>query len=98
MNLEEQQFTDKVAALCCVICRNEGLADDSPAVIHHVVECKKRKGWKYILPLCPAHHDGSGRGISRHPFKQAWEAAFGTERELVEQTWRDVGYKGKWNE
>ena len=42
-----------------------------------------------VLGLCPSHHRG-GRNdaeiVSRHPWRRAFEKAYGTEMELLEKT------------
>jgi hypothetical protein len=52
----------RVAGLCCVLCRFLSLADDTPAVVHHVMA--GRGGWGKssdfrTIPLCPEHHVGA---------------------------------------
>jgi len=93
MNKELTQFTNDVASLCCLVCRNEKLADDSLAVIHHLVRGSKRLGPRFILPLCPPHHQTGGRGVALHPHKAVWQKIHGTEKELVMQVWNEVGWE-----
>ncbi len=44
------------------------------------------------IPLCPTHHQYSGHGeIAVHDGLESWEARYGTERELLIQTWDELG-------
>ena len=36
-----------------------------------------------VLPLCHVHHRTGGHGVAFHAGQEAWEAKFGTERELL---------------
>jgi hypothetical protein len=61
----------------------------TPAEIHHIIEGGKRKGHYFTLPLCVPHHRGRSDGsvlpyVSRHPYKARFEAAYGSEDELLE--------------
>lgn len=92
----EQLHMSKVARLGCVVCRNEGLGE-TPASLHHIREGQggaMRASNFEVLPLCPMHHQHGGHGVAIHAGQETWEAKYGTERELLEQTWREVGYTG----
>lgn len=81
-----------LAAICrlgCIVCVLEGKGR-SPAVPHHLLRGGRRIGHLQTIPLCdPGHHQypqpGSGK-IARHPTKARFEAAYGTEAELLERT------------
>lgn len=90
---ERKEHLAKVAALGCVVCRNEGLGA-SPASAHHI-NCKTmgRKASDFeTIPLCPNHHqnaDGTPKfygHIAVHRSLKDFEARYGTERELLKQT------------
>ena len=82
----------KVAALGCVVCRNEGLGD-SPAHAHHInCHAMARKASDFeTIPLCHPHHqaaDGTATfqgHIAVHRSLEEFERRYGTERELLEQ-------------
>ena len=61
----EREHMGRVAALCCVLCRHLGLADDTPAIVHHLRtgQGRMRASHYDTLPLCPAHHQHSGFGV-----------------------------------
>ena len=61
----EREHMGRVAALCCVLCRHLGLADDSPAIVHHLRtgQGRMRASHYDTLPLCPPHHQHSGFGV-----------------------------------
>lgn len=81
----EKQHRKQVAALGCIVCRNQG-HDDSPAELHHIragagmgQRCSE---WE-VIPLCPWHHRNGGYGHAIHSGRIMFEANFGTERELL---------------
>lgn len=84
-NAAEQAWMDKARAFGCVVCfLQSGLR--TPAVIHHILAGGRRMGHLYTLPLCdPGHHQNSAtpQKISRHPHKARFDAAYGTELELL---------------
>ena len=76
---------DAIAALGCWVCRRQGVY--SPAQIHHVrrlATSKKRKNAP-VIGLCHAHHDGGVYGLAIHSGREAWEANFGSEVEMVKE-------------
>ena len=88
----EQEHMDKVRAIGCIICRQQGKGR-VPCEIHHVFgKTKKAKGdFKvshfYVLPLCFEHHRMGGyeEPISRHPYKARFVATYGSEKKLLKQ-------------
>lgn len=87
----EREHMGAVAALGCIVCRNLGFGD-SPAEVHHIGNGtlgKKASNFETI-PLCPTHHRHGGHGVAVHAGRKAFEANFGTERELLEQTRREL--------
>lgn len=90
MTAAERRHLDAVARAGCVICRLH-LGTYSPAGIHHVragVGMGQRSPHTRVLGLCCAHHQTGGYGVAYHAGRQAWEAAYGTEEELLEETER----------
>jgi hypothetical protein len=87
-----------VAALGCVICRNEKLGP-TPASAHHI-NCstmgRKASDWE-VIPLCPEHHqyaDGTAKfkgHIAVHRGLKSFEARYGSERWLLAQVQRELG-------
>lgn len=91
---EAKAWLDDVASLGCVACRNHGYGE-TPAQVHHVREGQgiaQRASDFETIPLCPPHHLGTAHPIvpSIHKQKTRFEREFGTERELLEQTIREV--------
>lgn len=92
----ELRHMSVVAALGCVVCRNNGIAD-SPAVVHHVREGRgmaQRAANFIVIPLCPAHHTDGGRGVAYHASPRLFEANHGTELDLLAQTIELLMYRG----
>lgn len=89
----EQKHLDRVAALGCIICRNQGLGE-TPAEIHH---CSKGTGLAvradnyHVIPLCAIHHRQGGHGVAIHAGRKTWEQKYGTEAELLAQVNAELG-------
>ena len=94
MSKEGKEWMGDVASLGCVICRNLGFGA-SFAEVHHVrsgVGKGQRAADTDTIPLCPPHHRGTLHPMvpSIHMQKRRFEREFGTERELLAQTVREV--------
>lgn len=88
MNKGDASYLSRVQAIGCIVCKLEYFCY-TPAEIHHIIEGGKRKGHRFVLPLCVPHHRGNSDGdthqfVSRHPYKARFETAYGTESELRE--------------
>ncbi|PHM70327.1 Ref family recombination enhancement nuclease [Xenorhabdus sp. KJ12.1] len=91
MTNSEKQWLSDVASLGCIACRNLGLGA-SPAEIHHVRTGQgtaQRADHFSVLPLCPRHHR-AGYPTGFHAAPKSWQAAHGTEIELLAQIKREV--------
>ena len=83
----EREHMDKVQALNCIVCRNQGYPD-SPCEIHHPrsgVGMGQRSSHYAVIGLCPTHHRLGGIGTALHAGQKTFEAKYGTEEELLEQ-------------
>lgn len=81
----EKDWMDRAQAFGCIVCYLQQGAR-TPAAIHHILSGGRRMGHLYTLPLCdPGHHQNSPTPlkISRHPDKARFDAAYGTELELL---------------
>lgn len=83
----ERNYLGFVAALGCAVCRRLGFGE-TPAVVHHQ---RTSQGWGRAehfrtVPLCPAHHQGSGFGVHDIGRQQFAEKYGFSEVELVEET------------
>lgn len=89
----EKLHLSRVAALGCVVCRNQELGE-TPAEIHH---CSKGTGLSvradnfHVIPLCAIHHRQGGHGVAIHAGRQTWEKNYGTEPELLAQVNTELG-------
>ena len=90
---EEQKHMDRVRALGCIVCLNNGYPN-TPAEIHHIIDGERNH--MKVLPLCAIHHRNGSHNppISRHPNKKRFEEAYG--RRIVRTSWRVVGGKYYW--
>ena len=63
---------------CCICGRT--------AIIHHIPPGHRRGGddrhtWRddrYVIPLCPTHHNMGGYGVAIHSGRVGWEERHGT--------------------
>lgn len=89
----EKQHLGRVAALGCIVCRNEGFGE-TPACCHHIRAGQgmgQRASDFEVIPLCGIHHQQGGHGVAIHAGQKAWEARYGTERELLTQVRQLLG-------
>ena len=87
MTKAEKLHRNRVAALGCVVCLNEG-HPDTPASLHHIRAgqgMSQRAGEYEVIPLCPYHHQHGGYGNAIHAGQIQWEANHGTEQQLLAQ-------------
>lgn len=87
MKKAERDHRNKVAALGCIVCLNQGHTD-TPACLHHIRNGRgmsQRASEFEVIPLCPIHHQHGGYGIAIHAGQATWEAIHGTERGLLAQ-------------
>lgn len=82
----------RVVAAGCIVCRNLGYGE-TPAEAHHIGNgtMGKRADNYSVIALCPNHHRYGGHGVAVHAGRKEFEARYGTERELLEQTRRELG-------
>lgn len=87
-----KQHMQAVRDLGCIACKQMGFPD-SPAVAHHI-RAGGGMGYKAsdyeTIPLCPTHHTNGDYGTAIHKSEAAFEKRYGTEEELLKQTWREV--------
>lgn len=87
---KEIEFHDRVAALGCISCRQEGIFNPWVS-IHHAHGRTKPGCHMWVLPLCEPHHQDNGTAIARHPYKRRWEAKYGNEDDLIRAMWTELG-------
>lgn len=93
MTVSDRRHIARVVSMDCIVCRNDGIPD-SPAEYHHVRflgSMGKRAPHNAGIPLCPAHHRTGGKGVAYHAAPWTFEAAYGTEKMLLRQTFDDLG-------
>ena len=85
---KDKAHLDRVAALDCIVCRNQGLGA-TPAEIHHI---RTGYGWGQrapdteSIPLCVIHHRRPAGGeAAYHDSPKEFQARYGSELELLEQ-------------
>ena len=81
---DEREHMSKVASLGCLICQR-------PANVHHIrpigLGIGKRSSHYQTIPLCYDHHQGQ---FSIHNCKQEFEDAYGTEKQLLQKTLKEI--------
>lgn len=98
---EEKALWDRMAALGCIACLEDGVARFEVS-IHHIEGRTKPDCHKKVLPLCAGHHQkGTGEDkelIAVHPDKRRFEKRYGPQEELLEKImfilWRAGQRKG----
>lgn len=88
MNKAELEWRDAILRIGCIACIVSGHGFRQP-VQHHLLSGGRRIGHLSSIGLCdPGHHQyGDGKVIiSRHPWRKRFEAAYGTEAELLALT------------
>lgn len=83
---EEKALWDRMAALGCIACLEDGIRTRHVS-IHHIVGRTVPGCHSRVLPLCAGHHQrGTGENkelIAVHPDKRRFEARYGTQSELL---------------
>lgn len=90
----ERQWMARITAFGCIACYLDGNPGRRGAV-HHLLRGGRRIGHLHSICLCdPGHHQGGQpQGmVSRHPWKQRFEARYGTEAVLLERTKALIGW------
>ena len=93
MTKDERQFQQAVREVGCIICKLF-LRENSIAEIHHMLKNGRRRGEKYVLPMCTTHHRGGLNGkvsqanpmgiMSRDHSQRRFEKHYGmTEDEML---------------
>lgn len=89
MTNAQRKFQQAVRELGCIVCRLFDSAQHAPCDIHHMLNGGRRIDEDHVLGLCYGHHRAGYNGVrivSRHPYKRAFEARYGTEAELLDKT------------
>ena len=82
MKSKERLYLRAVAELGCLICKR-------PPELHHIRAGQgmaQRAGHGLVIPLCAEHHRTGGVGVALHAGQTTWEAIYGTELELLDNT------------
>lgn len=91
----EQARFSKLHELGCIACRLNGHEGSGYVQIHHLLSGNKRRGHDATIPLCPWCHTGmpfdsrsagwflDNFGPSYHRHKRAFQAAYGSDDELL---------------
>lgn len=81
----EESAWMSAASQFCIVCYLQH-SIKAQAEIHHLKAGDRRRGHLFTIGLCQPHHRGGaseGPFISRHPWLKRFEAAYGTEDELL---------------
>ncbi|MCY1561388.1 Recombination enhancement, RecA-dependent nuclease [compost metagenome] len=78
----------------CIACRVDSGDFNDFCSIHHIDGRSKPHAHWNVLPLCGAHHQTGGEGVSFHHNKARFEARFGKQRELLERCMRILAEDG----
>ena len=88
LTTKDKKRFDRLQDLGCIVCLNT-MSVYTPPAIHHIDGKTKEGCHDLTLPLCQSHHQYKSNNslwISRHgDGRAAFEHAYGTEQELLEQ-------------
>lgn len=78
----DREWFAKIGSLGCVVC---GARD---VEVHHLTGAGMglRASHQDSIPLCVRHHRTGGYGVAVHAGTKAFDAKYGTQRELLEKT------------
>ena len=84
---------DRVSQLGCIVCLKQGVGYN-PCEIHHINGKTKPNAHFQVIGLCYEHHrkGGDSEPISRHPYKNRFIAAYGTEEQLLREVLTELQY------
>ncbi len=90
---KDKRFWDAICEIGCIVCFNT-FNEFTPGTIHHIDGRTKPGAHKSVLCLCARHHQvasDTGEWVTRHgpgrkSGKAMFEAAYGTEQELLNKT------------
>jgi hypothetical protein len=92
----EKALWSELAEIGCIACMKDGIYEPDVS-IHHIDGRTKPDCHKLVLPLCASHHqEGTGKNphyIAVHPWKNRFEARFGTQQELLAQCFEFIRYE-----
>lgn len=89
MTKAQKRVADKIAALGCIVCVNEGLGE-TPCQIHHCeTGAGGRRDHDKIIGLCDFHHNGA-EGVHKLS-RPIWQEKYGTEQQLMLQVRHEIG-------
>ncbi len=87
---ERKARFDALTQIGCCVCRRE-FGTYSPPAIHHLrghpwSGAGQRASDEHTIGLCPAHHANGGHGTAYHAGAKAFEAAYGSQADLLAWT------------
>ena len=93
MKKADNLHLSRVAALGCIVCRNQNLGE-TPAEIHHIRTgqgTSQRADHRKSIPLCHLHHRNRGSGVALPAGRHHLARNFGTASQLLEQLQFELG-------
>lgn len=79
--MNNQQYSELIRGLPCVICDRMGLTQESRTEGHHAGDAQDRHDWN-LVPLCVEHHRGASgvHGLHRKEFEMRYKL---TDLEMI---------------
>lgn len=90
----------RVKGMACIVCRHEGLRQDSPTEAHHIrrdpvtgqpLGASQKAPDEHTIPLCQKRHHWNGVHCASTLSHHAFEAQYGNELALLQETQEDLG-------
>ncbi len=99
---EEIRYHDAICEMGCVVCMDV-FKTYSPGTVHHIDGKTKTGAHMNCICLCARHHQvasdtgewATRHGPGRNTGKAMFEAAYGTEQELLDKTMELLGVNKK---
>lgn len=107
MKKADKARIERIFLLGCCACAAIGIPNHHQIEIHHILSGGKRMGDRWTIPLCKGHHQGNFTVVQNMRLlpeerasiasgRKLFNAAFGTERKLLEKVDFLLGLDTPW--
>jgi len=79
----EKKRHDRIASLGCIACYKDGIFNDYVSIHHCDGRTKPGAHGKVLALFGPHHQTGGEMAPAIHPYKEQFEAKYGTQAELM---------------
>lgn len=88
----EKEYQDKIAAVGCMACRQDGIFNPWVS-LHHIAGRTRPGSHLLVIGLCGPHHqqDDTSGVVAVHPNRARFEQTYGTQQELLDEAKKLAG-------